>query len=301
MTRPIAARLTVPSIALTLGLSIACGATARPAAGVPASGAIETRQLNALYADAIRQSAIATPQSVLPLHPLVAGAEGKVTMATWANCRNAGAANKCGSYAPGQVTVGWDVWAGDAAEFRSQCRKLSGDLVLKLTMLIGLPPPQQPVRDDGFDSQFVTLTVPISKVFRPCTNPRVDTDRCSPTEMLQALPANAPADFYRWFTNQAMGSWRTGAPNDPPIGYPWTRLGYTYNWAPESTNHYGVSEYVIPGSISPMAVDVLKVQTARDFCRANDAAGGDGKHHRAVSRRLILAASAWVLLLRWLK
>lgn len=32
-------------------------------------------------------------------------------------------------------------------------------------------------------------------------------------------------------------------------GYPWTRLGYTYDWGSRSSNKYGLSEFVImPGS-----------------------------------------------------
>ena len=34
--------------------------------------------------------------------------------------------------------------------------------------------------------------------------------------------------------------------NDVYHGHPWTRLGYTYDWASTRPNHEGLSEYVVP-------------------------------------------------------
>ena len=39
-----------------------------------------------------------------------------------------------------------------------------------------------------------------------------------------------------------------------PNGYPWTHLGYTYNWAP-GADRYGASEYVIRGNAKAVIVD----------------------------------------------
>lgn len=38
---------------------------------------------------------------------------------------------------------------------------------------------------------------------------------------------------------QAFSAWRI------PDGYPWTHLGYTYNWDPQAMSIVGTSEYVI--------------------------------------------------------
>jgi hypothetical protein len=45
-------------------------------------------------------------------------------------------------------------------------------------------------------------------------------------------------------------------------GYPWTRLGYTYNWNPEASIE-GTSEFVIPEGTS---VEVCGVVPATEFC-----------------------------------
>jgi hypothetical protein len=39
-----------------------------------------------------------------------------------------------------------------------------------------------------------------------------------------------------------------------PNGYPWTHLGYTYNWTP-GADRYGASEYVIRGGATATIVD----------------------------------------------
>jgi hypothetical protein len=230
----------------------------------PASSSLPV--LDALYAAAIRQSAVVAPGDILPLRPLTPGPDGTVTLTTWAACRGDGGPNKCGSYVPGDVTLKWDVWVGSDEEFASACRALRGDLDLRISQLLGMPAPRTSMPPGGYEKQFVTFSgVPVGKVFRPCTDPRVDTDRCS-TTLPATLPPDAPAGYYKWFTNQAMSSWRITAPAEAPDGFPWTRLGYTYNWAPNAASRYGMSEYVLAGSLAPIPVRVAAVRTASDYC-----------------------------------
>jgi hypothetical protein len=265
-------RAAVPVVAISLSLVISMGCDPARRANSRRAGAISesvtTDDLNALYAEAIRRSAVVTPDDALPLVPLVAAPDGTVTVTTWADCRGAGAPNQCGGHAPGRVTLTEDVWVADRDEFQNACRTLRGDIVLKLDQLVGLPPPQRPMPPDTVEWQFVTLSaVPAVSVFRPCTDPRVDTDRCSGTTLPRSLPPNAPPDYYKWFTNQAMSSWQIPAKGQPAAGYPWTRLGYTYNWAPGASSRYGVSEYVISGGSRPVTVNIVSVQTAKDYCK----------------------------------
>lgn len=52
-----------------------------------------------------------------------------------------------------------------------------------------------------------------------------------------SFPNTASIDYQNWFT---------GNVNYTENGYPWTRLGYTYDWAnPNSPDEIGVSEFVI--------------------------------------------------------
>ena len=255
---------------LVAASSAACAGAARSAAASasrPASPTVE--QLDALYSEAIRRSAVVSPADVLPLRPLTPGPDGNVTVTTWAFCLANAGPDRCDSYAPGRVTLKWDVWIVADEEFQNACSRLGGDINLRLSQLLGLPAPRRHLPPDTFERQFVTFSaVPIASVFRPCTDPRVDTDRCS-IALPASLPPNAPPDFYRWFTNQAMSSWQLPAKGKDPDGYPWTRLGYTYNWAPEAASRYGVSEYVIPGDARPVEVTVTAVRTARDYCKTD--------------------------------
>ena len=65
--------------------------------------------------------------------------------------------------------------------------------------------------------------------------------------------AGADAAHREWMASQMLSSWQVpnGYPADTStaggrgaLGYPWTRLGYTYNWHPGSPR-YGASEYLV--------------------------------------------------------
>jgi hypothetical protein len=51
--------------------------------------------------------------------------------------------------------------------------------------------------------------------------------------------------YRTWFINRAQTIYAVGNEDDPTTwGYPWTRLGYTYDWG-NPVNHVGVSEFVL--------------------------------------------------------
>jgi len=56
----------------------------------------------------------------------------------------------------------------------------------------------------------------------------------------------APAQTYpEWFSDRADTIYAVGDENNPATwGWPWTRLGYTYDWG-DSDDHVGLSEFVI--------------------------------------------------------
>ncbi|MDR3676711.1 MAG: hypothetical protein P4N24_14560 [Acidobacteriota bacterium] len=143
-----------------------------------------------------------------------------------------------------------------------------GQLTLRLEQRLGLPPGSNNI-------WFVELAVPdpsdASKFFRPCGDPSPDTDTCQRA----SLPKQA--DVYKdlnavnntdknhqpmdpsgkkkmgiqrwyWFLNKYYTSFATDSP------YPWTSLGYTFDWAPQEDGseefvRWGESEFVIaPGT-----------------------------------------------------
>jgi hypothetical protein len=62
----------------------------------------------------------------------------------------------------------------------------------------------------------------------------------------------------RWIADTMLSHWMI------PQGYPWTRLGYTYNWRP-GASRYGASEYVVRAG---SRVRVLSVAPAAEYCAA---------------------------------
>ncbi|HEX6037915.1 hypothetical protein [Longimicrobium sp.] len=222
-------------------LLAACSPQASPMGPAPA------RSIDAIYAQAIANSAVYAPENVLPLFPVVPDADGNVrvvTLTTW-------------NYAPGEQPLGRDIWVSVVPEARDSCNSWRNeqDLVMRLRQLFGLRPTDSV-------SHFVEMTVPATRMFRPTVDPAVTTRwPCGENQVgsgscgLQ-FPAGVDPAHVEWMSRQMLSSWqlpngypaasRTGGGPGGSVGYPWTRLGYTYNWHPGSPR-YGASEYLVRG------------------------------------------------------
>jgi hypothetical protein len=106
--------------------------------------------------------------------------------------------------------------------FRSHHEKAT---VERLEQLLGLPPKNGKTR-------FVQLWVWPRDLLRPSPDPEV-TDREAELDFRQGVDKA----YVRWFSDRQATCYSGVAP------YPWTRLGYTYDWG--SSNHVGVSEFVV--------------------------------------------------------
>jgi hypothetical protein len=147
-----------------------------------------------------------------------------------------------------------DIWVTLVPYVKSFCQEFSkahgdhlGQLVLRLEQRLGMPP-------GSSKAAFLEITVldpsSIANIFRPCSNPSVTTATCP------AGPpaATAPQSYRTWFFTQYYNSYATARPSQ----YPWTSLGYTFDWASRAPEmggsgfaKYGESEFVVPkgGSI----------------------------------------------------
>lgn len=126
---------------------------------------------------------------------------------------------------------------------------------LQLKQLLGLPPDA----DYGVVSRVWVRPVDL---FRPCTQ----VDPLIPTcPQLVVNTTQAGVDRSSFLISQGMYAWRTQRRGTTtPIscaqdfqntmrgncfGFPWTRLGYTYDWTPGARDDRGLTEFVIaPGS-----------------------------------------------------
>lgn len=81
-------------------------------------------------------------------------------------------------------------------------------------------------------THLIELWVRPDALFRPSPDNEI-TDTVASLD----FPANAEDGYIEWFNENIIKSYF-------PIRYPWTRLGYTYDWA-NNDNEIGVSEFVI--------------------------------------------------------
>jgi hypothetical protein len=206
--------------------------------------------LVAAYNAAIYDAAVYKSANVRPLKPLVFDPISKTTTVVTLTGY---------PYKVGTTTVPVYVWVTQVPEVQEICQKFSGDVELSLDQLLGLIPGTKL-------SNFVMMTVTEGSVIRPATNPDTSTTMpCStpaPANCGQEFPQGVADDYVRWFANKTLSAWVVTDPLQSPVGYPWTRLGYTYNWKP-GADKYGASEYVIvPGS----SVTVLDIIPYQKYC-----------------------------------
>ena len=98
------------------------------------------------------------------------------------------------------------------------------NFTLRAAQLLGLPA-------NNSNTYFVELWVKPESLFRPTPDNEINDTTAS-----LVFPADASTDYKNWFNGNIIYSYY-------PMKYPWTRLGYTYDWG--STNHIGLSEFVI--------------------------------------------------------
>jgi hypothetical protein len=140
-----------------------------------------------------------------------------------------------------------EVWLTPSPSLRDFCRAtgLQGDaLTARLEQLMGLPP------NNGKD-RIVTMWVPTDGMFRPSPDPEIDD---STAEL--HFPPGVSDEHRKWIEDLEAVSYG-------PDGYPWTRLGYTYDWSPDSPTEVGLSEFVVrPGT----EIVIDSVQSQDDYC-----------------------------------
>ena len=212
-----------------------------------------------VYRKAINDASVYNRNKVLPLR-LLSPQNGQVLVVTFTNY-----AYPDGPYPkPYHIPDGVYIWVTGDGEVGGICKQfhLSGEaLKIRLNQLLGLKP-------DTAYTTFVVLSVPADRVFRPTPDPNpAQVMPCSDPTSSQCgnvFPSGVPSDYFSFFANQSISSYRIGqlpAEN----GYPWTHLGYTYDWAPYKATKYGASEYVIKPGTDASIVNKVKMD---DYCNA---------------------------------
>lgn len=211
------------------------------------------------YRAAISDAAVASPTKVLPLLAMPPAATLSVV-----SLMSAAKVPRCSQEAlPCTVTLGErPLWVTLSGEVQARCRswKLRGDeLRNRLEQLLGMPmdPPQHYRK-----VAFVEFLVARQGLARPCLG--VDSNDSAPATCTLDAQPTTPATLSAFVGQQMAESYVVERPGSP--GYPFTRLGYTYDWAPTArADHYGASEFIV---LPTSTVEVLAVVSTDDYCRA---------------------------------
>ena len=236
---------------LTASLLLASTLAAQPYHKVlpPSEITDEHKRLRVLYDKAIYDASVYKPEHVRKLRPLQIDANGEVLVATLTSHDGE----------PGTLltSTGDGIWVTGVPEVLDVCRTWSGDVTMKLRQLIGLPP-------EAHVPRILTLRVKAGDVFRPSPHGSITTTM--PCTQLQGAPVpdgcgnlfppDATPEHYQWIAQQSFEL------HEIPAGYPWTHLGYTYNWAP-GADRYGTSEYVIRSGADAF---IVANDTPAEYC-----------------------------------
>ncbi len=130
-------------------------------------------------------------------------------------------------------TVWGESWITVAPEMKDffKTYQYSNDstLQLRVLQLLGMPATDK-------NNYIIEFWVDPDSIFRPTPDNEI-TDKKSDLY----FTSNVSQEYKKWFNDNIVYSY---FPQPGKSAYPWTRLGYTYDWAPKA-NERGLSEFVV--------------------------------------------------------
>jgi len=169
------------------------------------------------------------------------GMVGKRLQITESLAAKTAAKNPLGSYEASREI--WVTVAPEVIEFCTENPLTAQNFELRMEQILGVPPHNGKTR-------FVEFWVSPSDLFRPSPDPEITDTRAE-----LDFPAGVSEAHQTWFNNLKAASYTVSK-------YPWTRLGYTYDWG-NPNSEVGLTEYVIRvGAV----VDVYSVTLNVEYC-----------------------------------
>jgi len=234
-------------------------------AGMLRRGARTEAKLDETYNKAITDSAVFRADHQVSDLRQVTEQNVPVVMSSFVNCQGcscggqdqaAWCSKKC-CVGKGTQAFSSDVWVAFSDQVAQFCQQFpQQELPLRMQQLLGLPPQLEPPADSW---KFVVLKISSpDQLFRPCADPSPSNPGPCPA----TFPTGVSVQHQAWMAGQAFFAWQQYDGNPSKGGYPWTRLGYTYNWNP-GTSIVGASEFVIPGGTP---VEVCGVVPVTELC-----------------------------------
>ncbi|MDJ0842019.1 MAG: hypothetical protein QNK37_36290 [Acidobacteriota bacterium] len=258
--------ITRPSVLVLSLVVFLTGCTLKDAPVTDAKAQVETAAdatLEERYKTALDASIIPTPgkiyRGLVPLREDTPGlkwdSKGRVLVATWTDRK------WYEDYEDGRdFPLAVDLWVSPAPQVEHLCSEYEDDntLNLRIAQFLGMPP-------NRVSTHFVELWVHPDDIFRPCPDREVTDSECRVglSSRNQEAETDGPPPPWYWFCGSGSGA-QTGSEEDRAhlawmcnnwFGnyvkegtflerYPWTALGYAYDWFhPEAP--YGASEYIV--------------------------------------------------------
>ena len=235
----------------------AAEATAAPVAEASAAAPVD---LKARYTAALQDAKVAEADEIFDgLTAIIPenselnwqADSGRVLMVTWTSW------NGYDSLVGQETELGRETWVTAVPQLQTFCQTYAATpetpLPLRLEQLLGLP------ANNG-KTRMVELWVNPADMFRPSPDGEIDD-----TVAELALPgpehfaSQQAYEFHRDWYNLQMSLQNY---DDPSKGYPWSRLGYTYDWG-NAESEVGLSEFVIAAKSK---VTVEKVYLNDEYC-----------------------------------
>lgn len=219
------------------------------------------------YETAIREAAVKKTAFEMPVHAIAKGAE-KVVVTTF----------RYPSLKPGKQSLPDHTWVSIPEELQEACKGAAQPVRL-LQEVLGLPVTKA-------DRAVYKIAVAREDLIRPCMStgdvgasvcsvrlpepPALPPKTASAEDRLKVIePAWEHLDL---MARQMWNSYRTGvarsrvgAGDYPYDGYPFTGMGWSYNWNPTRNSPFGVAEFVIRKNAE---IDILETIDPAVFCKA---------------------------------
>lgn len=159
------------------------------------------------------------------------------------------------------------IWISPYPEIKNHLSTNSDDRErnLKVRQITGLP-----VTDKIPTQYAVDMWVDIRDLVRPCPDADLQSTVCPPSppyaindpelgtlkDIFAYIPRSHDLTFEIWFKSNTENAYSGKYP------FPWTRLGYTYNWDVSTENKQGVTEFFLrPGA----TVEIANVTELKDY------------------------------------
>ncbi len=147
-------------------------------------------------------------------------------------------------------TGAYPMWVTTAPELLQRMEKEKAeDVDLRLKQLLGLPP-------NAIYSYFVEFWVKPEDMFRPCPDNEITDTQCE-----LCFPESTDSSYITWVNDNRISRYYQC---DLYKKYPWTQLGYTYDWSIDNKSHVGLSEFVIKDRSN---IIVKAIYTTEDYLK----------------------------------